>query len=185
MWRDCLINHNKINFMARRKKRKSGTRRRRVGALALNPNSMMVQLGAVGLGFVMANTINSAIDKVAGSMDGKIVAAAQVGLGGMLVFSKMTGKKSLLGVVGGGILAGAGIKRALGEFGVVNGIGGYQNVPVIGRHSMNGYGKVPVISGYRAGGQLNGYPVPRPMHTNIVGSTGSGLSNDGSGYMNN
>lgn len=171
-------------------KRKKTTRRRRIGAAALNPGSPVVQLGSVAVGFLLADTLNAPIDKMLKgdkpaipAMTNKIVGAAEVGLGALLVMGK--GKKSLIKTAAGGILAGAGLKRLLREFGVIS---GYQAVPVIGSQSrgINGYQAVPVIgnpfnpsgiNGYRVNGgyMVNGQGdgTSRVMG-NAVGSAGSG-----------
>jgi len=185
----CIINiKNKIMAKRRSHRRRrtqhvSRTRRRhrRVGAMALNPTSTMVQAGTVVAGYLLAGKINPLIDKLAGTMDAKIVSAVQVGLGGALVLGKL-GKRSMLTVVPGGLLAGAGIKRALTSFGVVT---GYGDMPVVGRQ-VRGYQKVPVL-GYNPQSSLNGYetaamPMNGPnISSRIMGSVaasgkGSGIS---------
>ncbi len=164
-------------------KRVSRRRHRRVGAMALNPTSTMVQAGSVVLGYFLAGKVNPLVDKLTGTMDAKIVSAIQVGLGGALVLGKIGGKRSLMTVIPGGVLAGAGLKRALVSFGVVT---GYGAMPVVGRTQMNGYQKVPVI-GYNPQSSLNGYetasmPINGPNISNkIMGSVngsgkGSGLT---------
>lgn len=173
---------------AKKAKKKSVTRRRRVGATrsALNPNSPLVLAGAAALGFFAAPFIQPKIDNLTGTMDGKIIGAVEGGLGAALVF--MTKKKSLLSVGAGGLLLGMGAKKLLQEFGVINGIGGYQAVPVIGQRMLNGYGKVPVLGAYatsrqQMNGVFNGYNVPPVPKSQVMGSTaGSGYSS-ASGYM--
>jgi hypothetical protein len=150
-------------------------RHRRIGAMALSPSSTMVQAGSVIVGYLMAGTVNPLIDKVAGTMDAKIKGAIQVGLGGALVLGKL-GKKSMLTVVPGGILAGAGVKRLLQSFGVVT---GYGNVDVISgrmvrgynpQASLNGYQKVPAVSGY----ETSSTPINGPaLHNRIMGKVGN------------
>lgn len=174
--------------MAKKKRKaKHTTRRRRVGATAmkLNPSSPLVMIGSAAVGFLMGDKINAALANVTGTMDGKLVGAIEAGLGGALVFNVFGGKKSLLPVVAGGVIGGAGVKKLLQEFGVINGIGGYGAVPVIGRKmlrgALNGYGQVPVLAGYTPnqslnGVGLNGYNVPPIPKQNVMGSTsGSGL----------
>jgi len=150
----------------------------------------------------MGGTINSlvdglvpasmkTVDKAAGT--GKMIAVAQAGLGAMLVMGKM-GKKSTLSVGLGGILAGAGLKRAMVVFKTgASTLSGYGQVPVIG-----GYQNVPVIGAYTPNNSLNGYqtaPIAingagKPNHSKIMGSfmgngkgSGSGVSNPGSDLM--
>jgi hypothetical protein len=204
--------------MAKRKKH-SKRRRRRVGALGIGKGDTGIKLLAVAGGFFLGNTINTQIDKFlpkepapAGSTTvsttptkGAQTAAmvGEIGLGGLLLMRKRSGT---ITKVAGGVLAGAGLKRALGVMGIMNGIGGYQNVPVIGAHRMAGYQNVPVIgansipaqlSGSRTPPQLSGY---RPagsgvggylsQGTGVMGSigacdNGSGItSTSSSGYMN-
>ena len=135
----------------RRKKRSSGRRRRSMGAMALNANSPVVQLGAVAVGYLFAGKpINDMLDKVTGGkVSGKIIAGAEVGLGALLLLKK--GRKSLPQTIAGGVIAGAGLKRLLVEMGVVS---GFQAVPVLGR--LGGYQKVPVL-----GSPNGGLTVPR------------------------
>lgn len=167
------------------KSRKHTTRRRRVGATAmkLNPSSPLVMIGSAAIGYFMGDKINAALSNVTGTMDGKLVGGIEAGIGAALVFNVFGGKKSLLPVVAGGVIGGAGVKKLLQEFGVINGIGGYGAVPVIGRRMMkgalNGYGQVPVVAGYTPNQSLNGvggYQVPPVPKMNVMGSTsGSGL----------
>lgn len=143
--------------MAKHSKRKSSRkpvrRRRRIGATALNMKSPLVKYGSIAAGFLMATTINTPLDKVVPiSVDPKLVAAGQVGLGAFLAFKK---QQSMITTVAGGLLVGAGIKRAMTAFGIGS-IGNYQSVPVVGR--LGNYQSVPVISGYQTAAlALNGY----------------------------
>lgn len=148
--------------MAKRKKtKKTVRRRRRVGAVALNPNSALMTYAPIVAGFLLAPQIDKLTAKIIpANVDGKIVAAAEAGLGALLVFGK--GKPSVMKKVAGGILLGAGIKRGLTEFGI-GGIGGYQMV-----NALNGYNKVQSIAGakringYVPGNNgMNGYPTTR------------------------
>jgi len=146
--------------MARRKKAKKSTRRRRIGAAGkLNANSPIVKFGSMAAGYFLGDKINEQIEKITGDkMDGKIVAGLEV-LAGLVLnktikLGKSGGKPSLPLVVVGGVLAGAGLKKGLAEFGVIN---GFYSVPV-----LNGYRSVPVLNGYNPtpGASLNGYRVP-------------------------
>jgi hypothetical protein len=174
--------------MAKKKaKKKTGPRRRRkLGAMALsmNPASPLMKALPVLGGYLLADKINNGIDKAVGTkIDGKIIAGAQVGLGGLYLFMK--GKKNLLLTIASGVLAGAGVKRAMSSFGM-GGIGGYGAVKV-----LSGYGAVPSIgrrsvAGYNVPGTLNGYKTPgivTPQKSVMGGVRGSGLSNDGSDLM--
>lgn len=152
-------------------------RRRRMGAAAmsLNPTSPLVKFGAPLLGFFMPGPINGIIDKVAGSIDPKIVGVAQTGLGVLYLMSK--GKKNLLLTIAAGVTAGAGAKRAMTAFGI-GAIGNYGQVSV-----LNGYGNVTAI-GYREKARLNGYapqgtlagysPQGTLAGPNVMGSVGNG-----------
>lgn len=155
--------------MAKRK-RKSGrtTRRRRVGAI--NANNPLVKYGSVAAGYFLSDKINEQLEKVTGDkVDGKILAAAEAGLGLMLMLNKKMAKKPIVKILGG-VLAGAGVKKALTEFGVIN---GFQDVPVLA-----GYKSVPVLNGYTtAPVAINGFTVPRPVHQSVMG----GIGEDGSG----
>lgn len=124
--------------MARKRKSKKPTtrRRRRISGIGLNAKSPLVSYGSIAAGFLLGNKINDALSNVTGSLDPKIVAAAQA-IGGFLVRSKM---KGTAGTVIGGILMGAGVKKAAQEFGVLNGI--------------------PVIAGYKDLRMINGLPAP-------------------------
>lgn len=142
--------------MAKRKAKKKTGRRRKVGA-TLNPNNPIVKYGSIALGYLMGDKINAQVTKLAGDkIDGKIVGAAEAGLGAFLVFGG--GKKSMLKTVAGGVLLGAGAKKVMTEFGI-GGIGPYGRVPVV----AGAYGKVPVvagakrINGYSPNASLNGY----------------------------
>lgn len=168
--------------MAKKGKKPVKRRRRRIGgAMALNPSSPMVMIGSALLGFFFGKTINPLIDKATGSLDTKIVAGAQVGLGAWY-FLMSKSKKTLLPTVAIGVLAGAGVKRAFAAFG----IGGYGGIPVlngygaipalngVGRKTIKGYTPQGTLTGYTPQGTLNGYMNP----ANVMGGTGSG---DGTG----
>jgi hypothetical protein len=180
--------------MAKRKKSRKGARRtsrrrRSIGAMNLNPTSPIVQIGAAALGFVFGDKINAGLDHVTGTLDPKIVGAGQIGLGAALVFMKLGKKKTIVEVLGGGVLAGAGIKRELKAFGIINGIGGYGAVPVLnGRKQIAGYNKVPVLNGGfmtpSLNGVFNGYnvpAVPSGQRSNVVGCADGGLTYENSG----
>ena len=155
--------------MAKRKKARKTIRRRKIGAI--NPNSPLVKYGSIAAGYFLGEKLNKQIDKVTGDkIDGKIVAAAEAGIGLFLVLSK--GKKTMLKTVAGGILTGAGIKKGLTEFGVIN---GFMDVPVLA-----GYRNVPVLNGYNTAQQaINGFNVPAtPLHQSVMGgfNFGSGIN---------
>lgn len=149
-------------------KKKKYVKRRKVGAFS--PSGNVMKLATVAAGYLLANKINPIIDKaVPDSISGEIVLGVQVLGGGYLLMSKGGSRTvKLVKTAVGGVVAGAGIKRALQAFGVIK-VSGYQSVPVIGN-----YGKVPVISGYTPSGTLAGYKVPKPIHDTVMGSSGSG-----------
>lgn len=162
--------------MAKRKKAKSKSRRRRVGAAGLNPNNPIVKYGSIALGYLMGDKINAQVTKLAGDkIDGKIVGGAEAGLGAFLVFGG--GKKTMLKTVGGGILLGAGAKKVMTEFGI-GGIGPYGRVPVV----AGAYGRVPVvagakrINGYSPNASLNGYTPNASLNgkMKVMGAINSG-----------
>lgn len=190
-------------------KRKKGRRRsRRVGAIGFGGKKMTgIKLLSIAAGaLLVGEQINDAIDKVLipkNTTDPTALAEAQkkadtygmvgeVGIGGLLLLRR---KQNMLTAVGGGILAGAGLRRALKKMGAIK---GYQSVPVIGRHRMTGYQSVPVIGnsgippqlagkvpaqlqGYR----VNGYtPAGSGMGVLAGADYGSGVTNtSGGGYM--
>jgi hypothetical protein len=189
-------------------KKKHGKRHhRRVGASLLNPRSPLIMIGALAAGYFLGDTINTAIDKFMPTTSGTstisslptIIMVGELGLGGLLLLKK---RKTLITTAAGGILAGAGIRRALKAAGMVT---GYQSVPVIGRR-MGAYQSVPVIGGvpaqlagvpsqlqgFRVNGAGNNGYVPVGSGTRVMGSVGpvaGGAAyqtaySGGSGYMN-
>lgn len=174
--------------MARRKKAKKRTsRRRRVGAMSFNPNSPLVKYGSLLLGFVLANKINPAIDKITGGkIDDKIIAGVSTLGGGYYLFMHK-GKKNLIVTAAAGVAAGAGIKRGMAAFGIGSLLGGYGKVPVLGNRRVAGYHGVPVlgnrVNGYDAGQMVGAYRSnPKPFPNSMAGvDTGSGVTNTGGG----
>lgn len=170
-------------------KRSHGSRRRRVGATALNFSATgpLVKFGSIALGYFYGDKLLAPLKKMIGDkVDGKIVAVAEGGLGYMLAL-KRGGKKNMLTALAGGILLGDGIKSLVSSFGVGS-IGPYGRVNVV-----NGpYGNTPVINGRRRLGSyspnaaLNGY-TPSGTLAKVVGAignaSGSGISNAGSDCM--
>lgn len=125
------------------KKRKKSTNKKRVGAMALSASSPLVMYGSMAAGFFLGDKINSAIDTATGGkIDTKLIAGGQVGLGALLVFKK-GGKKSAIKTIAGGVLLGAGAKRAMTAFGLA-GLGGFYDVP-----GINGFQDVPAVGGYQ------------------------------------
>lgn len=118
--------------MARRKKtakRKTGGRRR-VSGVALSAKSPLVKFGSIAAGYFLGDKINDSLASATGSIDPKIIAAAEA-VGGFLIQKKV---KGVVGAVAGGILMGAGLKKGLTEFGVISGlplISGYQDLRTI------------------------------------------------------
>ncbi len=154
----------------RKKSSKKTYRRRRVGAVALNASSPLVKYGSIAAGFVLGDKVDALLMKVVpANVDGKIVAAGELGLGAFLVFGK--GTKKLPQVVLGGLLIGAGAKKAMTSFG----IGGFQMVPAVGGYrSVQAVGAPKRLSGYNAGRNgLTGYSTFRN------GTIDGGLMNSG------
>lgn len=156
----------------KRKKNKATRRRRRIGALALNPSSQIVQIASLAGGFFLADKINPMIDKVADptKVDQKLVAGAQVGLGAAYLYLKK-GKKNIILTVASGLFAGAGVKRAMTAFGIGDiAINGYQRVP-----SVNGYQNVPAVGRRRQVGAYNPAPLGMGMNASKVAISSNGL----------
>lgn len=186
------------------KKRKHHHRRRRVhGFGGGGKKSMGLKLLAVAGGYLMADGINAQIDKIVPKKtdtvtntqvpNNTVAIAGSIGLGGLLLMRKGTGTTGMVTTIAGGLLAGAGLKRALKSSGIIS---GYQNVPVIGAPRMAGYQSTPVIGGKRPpqlagrpaqlqGFRVNGYT---PTGSGVMGSIGnpagrgSGITT-GSSYM--
>lgn len=178
--------------MAKHKRKHSKRRHRRVGAFSMSgKNSAGMKLLAVAGGFLLGDTINTQLDKVLPKTKNTttnveepnqtIGIVGEIGLGGLLLMRK---KSSMLTTLGGGILAGAGLKRAAKKMGLMT---GYQSVPVIGRHRMAGYQSVPVIGSNMPpqlsgrtpsqlqGFRVNGYiPVGSSVMNGFDGGSGVG-----------
>lgn len=196
--------------MRRRTHHKKHRRRhsRRVGALNLKSKDTGLKLLAVAGGFFMGDAINGGIDSLVTKVTGgtatttttpattstsPVTAIAEIGIGGLLLMRKKSGGMNTVLKLGGGVLAGAGIKRLMKQMGVIK---GYQSVPVIGRHRMTGYQSVPVIGGIppqlagKMPAQLQGYRVNgyTAAGSGVMGAidsgSGSGITtHSGSGYM--
>lgn len=186
-------------------------RRRHVGGFGLKGKDTTLKLLSLAGGFFMGKTINAGVDKIITKMTpaatppvantqsvSTIATVGEIGVGGLLLMMrKPGGTTGKIMKVAGGVLAGAGIRRAIGQMGFMN---GFQSVPVIGRHRMAGYQSVPVIgqrtippqlAGNRMPAQLQGFRVNgyTPTGSGVMGSIGaieggSGLTNTGGGgYM--
>lgn len=196
--------------MPKRKKKKHH-RHRRVGAMGPKGKDLALKIAAIAGGFFMGDIVNGYVDRAltktvpaTATMPATrtnppdtVILVGEVGIGGLLLLRRSGGTVGMALKVGGGLLAGIGLRRAMRTMGVIK---GYQNVPVIGRHRMAGYQNVPVI-GQRntppqlAGkipGQLQGYRVNgyKSSGSGVMGSVGSsdnaggsGLLYAGSGYM--
>lgn len=177
--------------MPKRKKhhKKMGAARSAKGA------GMLIKLASVAVGYLAADKINDKLDKsftptpkldangqpIADTMTPNVILAGELGLGGLLMLKKMPVKNRMAKTaitVAGGVLVGAGLKRAMKKLGVIH---GYQSVPVIGRHRMAGYQSVPVIGGVP--NQLSG--VPNQLTGGYIpsGSSMNGYKSQGSGVM--
>lgn len=175
--------------MARRKKHHKPHRRRRVGGLNLGGKGAAMKLLAVGAGFLLGNTINGAIDRLlpktadpvpVPTKNAQMMAAVgEVGIGGLLLLYKKSGNTGMIMSGAGGVLAGAGLKRALKVMGIMS---GFQSVPVIGRHRMAGYQSTPVIGG-NVPSQLSGRTPPQLSGYRPAGSGVGSYVNQGSGVM--
>ena len=172
--------------MAKRKKKSSG-RRHKVGATKLNANSNLVKLAAVAGGYFFSDKINAPIVKMAGDkVDGKIIGAAEAGIGAYLVLGK--GRKTMVKTIAGGVLAGAGIKKLMGEFGIGSINNPYGRVPVIGNN--NPYGRVPVIAGTRRVGsytpnqQLGSYTPNASLSGRVMAGVSAGADLVSNNLMN-
>jgi hypothetical protein len=165
------------------KKKKKGSR---VGAMALNPSSPLVQWGSIGLGYlVFAKPIASAVDKalVSETDPDKLANKKKMIYGGMTLggayFQFMDkGKKSIVKTVLSGVAIGAGLKNGLSAFGIGQ-IGGYGAVKV-----LNGYGEVRTLNGrkmngYITPGQVGGYVAPGQVGkaSNVMGQVRKSNSN--------
>lgn len=171
--------------MAKSRTKHKVRRHRRVGALSMGRSSTGMKLLSIGAGYLLADTINPQIDKILPKTtdasgvempNETIGIVGEVGIGGLLLMSKR-GNQMLK--MGGGILAGAGLKRALKKMGVLK---GYQSVPVIGGgpSRLAGYQATPVIGTIPpqlAGvpGQLQGFRVNGGPFNNGYDSQGSGV----------
>lgn len=170
--------------MAKRKKHVTRRRRRRIGAMALNPNSAIVKYAPIVLGYLVAAApIKTAVDKaLVNTTDATKKANAQkmiyggMTLGGAYLAFMDKGKKTVMKSVLSGVLIGAGLKNAMTSFG----IGGYGNVSV-----LSGYGNLPtlgaghksrLLNGYQPQGTLNGYQPQGTLsgQNSVMGGTGSG-----------
>ncbi len=151
--------------MAKAKRKRTHHRRQRVGAMSLNPKNPLILLASVGVGYLAADKIYSFIDKaiptktvpatattpavVENVVSDTVLGAGFAGVGAALA---LMGKKTLPKTIAGGVMAGAGLKWALVDQGVIT-VGGFSSVPAIGR-GVNGFSSVPAIG--RIPGSLSG-----------------------------
>lgn len=196
--------------MAKKRKKHGRRRSRRVGAFKMGGKDTGIKLAALAGGFFLGDMINGRIDSLltkvtpatattpamTSSTPTMLATVGELGLGGLLLLRKKSpGTMGTVLQVGGGLLAGAGIRRALKTMGIIT---GYQSVPVIGRHRMAGYQNVPVIGKTYTPPQLAGRPAQLQGYkvngytsagSGVMGSvsgidTGSGITNTGGGgYM--
>lgn len=173
--------------MAKSKKKPA---KRKVGARKLNPSSPIVKIGSIALGYFLGSKINAPIEKLVGDkVDGKIVGAAEAGIGAYLVFGK--GKKSVVKTAVGGLLVGAGAKKLMTEFGIGRVAGPYGRVNVVAS-TGSPYGRVNVLNGYTPNNALNGYTPNNALNgrgkvmSGVGAASGSGMTNGnpGSEMMN-
>ena len=171
----------------RRKAKKGGRRRRRVGAFGMGGKDTGLKLAALAGGFLLGNTINSQLDKLftkttaatattpatTTAPPSTMLTVGELGIGGLLLLRKSTGTIGMVSKVAGGLLAGAGLKRGLKAIGIMS---GYQSVPVIGRHRMAGYQSVPVIGANKMPPQLSGKTPSQLQGFRVNGYTPTGSS---------
>lgn len=168
--------------MAKRKTKKKATRRRRrVGTMALTASNPLVKYGSMVGGFLLGDQINPMIDKVTGTMDQKLVGGATAGIGAALVFMKLGKKKTVVETVGGGLLIGAGAKRLLKEFGIMNGFRAVKPINGVNRpmKRMNGFQDVDVVNGFKTARIPLGGGA-----SNVMGNAGYSRTYGDSGYRN-
>jgi hypothetical protein len=191
----------------RRKTKKGGRRRRRVGAFGMGGKDTALKIAAVAGGFFLGKSINAAIDKLntkvipatattsatsASIVPTDLITIGELGIGGLLLLRKGgTGTMGTVTKVAGGVLAGVGVRKLLAGMGIMS---GYQSVPVIGRHRMAGYQSVPVIGAGKmpvqlSGGtpsQLQGFRVNgyKPTGSSVGVMGGIGAIDNGSGITN-
>jgi hypothetical protein len=201
--------------MAKRKKtKKGGRRRRRVGAFGMGGKDTAIKIAAIAGGFFLGKSVNDKINSLNTKtvpatattaattttvVPSAVITVGELGLGGLLLLRKGgAGTMGMVTKVAGGVLAGVGLRRALGQMGIM---AGYQSVPVIGRHRMAGYQSVPVIGANKIpvqlsgktpaqlqGFRVNGY-TPTGSSVGVMGSIGSADNGSGitsscsSGYM--
>lgn len=170
------------------KKRKHHKKHRRVGALNLGgkKTQSVVKILSIAGGYLMGDTINGWVDKILPTQTTTTATATgqvstvgpnqmigivgELGIGGLLLLKKMAaGTTGTMLTAAGGILAGAGLKRALKKAGVISGyhavpvigtggmgrkrVTGFQSVPVIGKTPPQLSGKMPAqLQGYKVGG---------------------------------
>lgn len=187
--------------MAKGKKTKR-KKARRVGAMSLNPNSTMMKVGAVVLGYFLGDTVNSPIDTALKSVfptttaavttpataTPATTAAAAVSVSNIAGNNKIVAgvevglgallllskKGSWVKTVAGGVAAGAGLARGLKAFGVVT---GYQSTPVLAGR-VRGYQSMPALGGVPP--QLSGVP-PQLSGYRVNGGMRNGYAPNGSG----
>jgi hypothetical protein len=186
--------------MAKRKKGTHHRRRHRIGAMSLNAGSPLVKAAALAAGYFLGDTINTQVDKVlpasmtattATGISGYLPSVLELGLGGFLLLSKKS--PGMVKTITGGIVAGAGLRRALKKSGVVSGfnmvpvIAGFNRVPVIGNIPAQLAGNIPaqLAGGYRTAANrgLNGFRTSRVLGSHSANLGGSGLTNNGSDCM--
>ena len=182
--------------MAKKRKKTTVRRRRRVGATSLNANNPIVKWGSVAAGYFMGDKINTKITSLV-DKDGTnknlplMIGGAEAGIGALLVFGKGKGKQSTVKSVAGGVLLGAGVKQLMSHFGigsipygrvpVIAGSYAYGRVPVIG----NGYTPNNALNGYTPNNALNGAKYANKVMAGVETGSGSGLmKKSGSELMN-
>lgn len=135
--------------MAKRKAAKRKKSSRRVSGMNLSKKGNLIYVAAIAAGFLLGNKVNELIDKVSGSLDPKIVAMIQAGVGFALPTWLL---KNMAGKIIGGLLLGSGLKRGLKAFNIISGFRDMRviagNEQIAGRGRKVGY-PLPMTSVYR------------------------------------
>lgn len=120
--------------MAKKRKKKSHGRRRRVSGVG-NTSEILMQVAGVAAGAVAANFIGKGIGA---NLNPKIVAAGQIGAG---IFLPKLVKGSLGAGIGNGMIA-VGTISLLQNFGVIKGVGASDEITF---SSVSGTDELPLI----------------------------------------
>ena len=114
--------------------------------MSMSASSTIVQWGSALLGFLMPDLLPIA-KIVPATVDKKIVAGGEFGVGFLLAQRKRKGKGvvAVVTTAGAWYMMGAGVKKAAQAFGIMTGVSPYGRVNVINGQSP--YGRVNVVNG--------------------------------------